>query len=519
LTACADGYASVWEVAGGRGVCRSPKHGGAVSSAVFSADGQRFVTASEDRIARICDASTGKELVTLKHPVAVRHAAFNPDGRRVLTVTDQAARLWDAASGSPIGPELHHEGKVLTAAFSRKGDLLVTGGGDNLARVWQVANGREPSLEHILKHLSAVVVARFSPDGEQLATGCEDGTVNLWVVASGERLHRLQQRDKTNDVSFSPDGRFLVTGCDSSTAVVWDLASGAPWTHEKGAPSDIICVKFSPEGRSILAAAEADVVQLWQPIHAYREHHPVPRDDRRFSSTRSKDGRWEAISADAFTLRVRDTTTGEPVGPPITPGGTILSAAFDPAGSRLLTTTREGDVQIWAPATGQHRAGPLAHAGAVLSGAFSPDGRLVVTCSDDNTCRVWDAATGVPITPFMKHPSTPYQAVFSPDSRCLLTACENGTDRLWDASSGERLSPPLDPDGWPKQVFASLGAADSWNLPVDDRPIEELVVEAQWASGNSIDENGGLVPILPKQLQSLEESIETRYPGLLERSP
>jgi WD40 repeat protein/serine/threonine protein kinase/CRP-like cAMP-binding protein len=519
LTACADGYANIWEVGRGREVCRSPKHGGEVYSAVFSADGQRFVTSSADGTARICHARTGKELApVLKHLFAVRHAAFSRDGRRVVTVTAQAARLWDAASGKPAGPPLHQGRTVHTAAFSPRGDLLVTGGDDKRARIWRVANGRREglALQHTLKHSGAVVAACFSPDGKYLATGSDDGTARLWLVGSGERLHRMQHQDRVDDVSFSPDGQFLVTGCDNNVAVVWDVASGMPWTHEMGAPNGVRRARFSPDGRWIVTASETKAVYLWQPVHAYRQQHPSPRVVRRFFSAKSKEGRWEAVSVDALTLRVRDGRTGKWVGPRLKPGGAVISAAFDPDGSRLLTATSAGHGRIWDPATGRALTPRLAHASAVLAGAFSPDGRLVATCSDDNTCRVWDAATGEPVTPYMKHSGTVYRAMFSPDGRCLLTACEGGTARLWDSSSGEPLSPPLDPEGWPKQVFASGGAAGSWKLPADDRPIDELLALAQWASGHHVDEKtGGLVPNLPEQLQSLKELIQTRYPRLL----
>ena len=89
-------------------------HEAAVTSAAFSPDGKRIVTASEDKTARIWDAATGKPIgEPLKgHEDAVMSAAFSPDGKRIVTASDdKTARIWDAATGKPIGEPLKgHDG-------------------------------------------------------------------------------------------------------------------------------------------------------------------------------------------------------------------------------------------------------------------------------------------------------------------------------------------------------------------------------------------------------------------------
>ena len=61
-------------------------HDDKVVSAVYSPDGQRMVTASQDRTARVWDAITGRELAVLRgHDGGLACAAFSPDGKRVLT--------------------------------------------------------------------------------------------------------------------------------------------------------------------------------------------------------------------------------------------------------------------------------------------------------------------------------------------------------------------------------------------------------------------------------------------------
>ena len=50
-------------------------------------------------------------------------AAFSPDGKRIVTASfDGTARIWDAATGEPIGEPLRgHERGVTSAAYSPDG--------------------------------------------------------------------------------------------------------------------------------------------------------------------------------------------------------------------------------------------------------------------------------------------------------------------------------------------------------------------------------------------------------------
>jgi hypothetical protein len=68
-----------------------------VTSAAFSPDGTRIVTASGDKTARIWDAASAKEIAVLRgHESGVSSAAFSPDGTRIVTASeDMTARIWD----------------------------------------------------------------------------------------------------------------------------------------------------------------------------------------------------------------------------------------------------------------------------------------------------------------------------------------------------------------------------------------------------------------------------------------
>ena len=62
--------------------------------------------------------------------------ALSRDGTIALTGSkDQTARLWDTASGKPIGPPLRHRGLVIGVAFSADGKTALTGSMDFTAKL------------------------------------------------------------------------------------------------------------------------------------------------------------------------------------------------------------------------------------------------------------------------------------------------------------------------------------------------------------------------------------------------
>ena len=70
----------------------------------------------------------------LSNDGAVYAAAFSPDGRMVLTgCADNAARLWEATTGQPIGKPMVHPDDVRAVAFSPDGKSILTGCDDSRA--------------------------------------------------------------------------------------------------------------------------------------------------------------------------------------------------------------------------------------------------------------------------------------------------------------------------------------------------------------------------------------------------
>jgi hypothetical protein len=112
--------------------------------------------------------------------------------------------------------------------------------------------------------------------------------------------------------------------------------------------------------------------------------------------------------------------------------GPVISAAFSPDGSRVVTASDEKTARVWNAADGTLRAVLEGHEDRVNSAAFSPDGSRVVTASDDKTARIWNAADGTLLAELKGHAGWVSSAVFSPDGSRVVTASTDRTARIWE---------------------------------------------------------------------------------------
>jgi WD40 repeat protein len=154
-----------------------------VASLAFSADRSRLASRDSHGVVKVWDMATYRERTSIQayNSGGMGHAlAFAPDGTLLATasVNDPSVRLWDAASGAPLGTLPGGALGVTAMAFSPHGKMLAIARPDGVVAVWDVIARGELGL---LKSKGASLqTLAFAPDGRLLATSSTDGAVRLW---------------------------------------------------------------------------------------------------------------------------------------------------------------------------------------------------------------------------------------------------------------------------------------------------------------------------------------------------
>ncbi|HUW31847.1 MAG TPA: methyltransferase domain-containing protein [Planctomycetota bacterium] len=116
--------------------------------------------------------------------------------------------------------------------------------------------------------------------------------------------------------------------------------------------------------------------------------------------------------------------------------GLLYRAAYSPDGQHIATCGG-GGAFLWDVNTCEVVCTLSGHTSTVLSIAFSPDGTQVLTGSRDKTAKLWDTTTGECIRTFAGHTSYVTCVAFSSDATKVLTGSSDYTAKLWDAATGD----------------------------------------------------------------------------------
>ena len=289
-----DGPARLWDLENNKVVYswqNKPEEVGTTTAVGFSGDGKVAATSEQDIIV-LWEVATGEPMMRFTFPVKIKSLALSPQGDYLLlALYDRTAVYFDVIENRVV-KILEHEGSPVNApinqlinsvAISPSGKYGLTGGDDQMARLWDLTTGEQLRS---WKHSNSVNIVAFYPKGGFVLTGAGNGQTHFWNMVSGEEQYSLRTSSiwpkerplpdfptfkmTTTAIDFSPDNNYLITGHASRKLCLWQVATGDRldcWQvarRQALRPGVVIqAVSFSPDGKAVYSEAGNGIGQKW----------------------------------------------------------------------------------------------------------------------------------------------------------------------------------------------------------------------------------------------------------------
>jgi WD40 repeat protein len=469
VTCSEDRTAKVWRADSGEETS-SLDHGWRVMSARFTTDGH-LVTSLYNGEVRIWDVSSGLAVMhspmrhswlaygTISNPEEDLFASFGVDGQ---------ARVWRSANGAAYSPWYQHGSAIRDVAFVGSQEKLVTAGQDGRLRVWALGEERTMGGQLDLgpeQEIQSVAIAsdnqRYAVAWHTFPTG---GGALMLSRGEDQRWPLAPAGTKVNEVVFSPDGGKVASASVDGKGRVFDR-QGKP-IEEISHPSSVVALSYSADGKTLLSASTDGTIKL-NGVNAKVLSLGGQLIDARISD----DGRLVGAAGPEGHGAVWDAQTGreiyrEKYGAPLrkvifdrqgrqalfcAQDGVaqlinlaskeerafkhdllVANGSFDSLGKRLVTTSLDGNINVWDTRTGAPLPSPTGHDGPVLIGQFSPDDSLILSVSKDGSAQLWESLTGLPFGLPIRHQRVAYDGCFSADGKLVVTGGHDGVVKITD---------------------------------------------------------------------------------------
>ncbi|CCM05400.1 uncharacterized protein FIBRA_07616 [Fibroporia radiculosa] len=251
--------------------------GSYIASVDFSNDGQFLGVGVGTGAVELWDVETHTKLRTMAgHSSQVACLSWH---QHTLTSGCGDGSIWHhdvRVARHKVGELMGHQGEVCGLKWRSDGELLASGGNDNVVNVWDgrvgdVASRTRSSARWTKRnHTAAVKAIAWCPWQPSLLAsggGTSDATVHIWNTTTGARLHSLVTPSQVTSIQWSPHRKEFMTthGYPTNALMIHAYPSMERIVEIRDAhDSRVLWSALGPNGDVVCTGAGDENLKFWR---------------------------------------------------------------------------------------------------------------------------------------------------------------------------------------------------------------------------------------------------------------
>jgi eukaryotic-like serine/threonine-protein kinase len=440
-----------------------------LTTVAMTNDGKRFATADIDGNIRLWDMATRKSIQTLTAGTMInrlafspdgthlavarwddvsvfplaggesrrfnggRWVAFNPDGTRFAVAEDNSVAIYEWPSGRLVRTLNGHSKLVFGFDFNHDGDRIVTTGGDQTVRTWDVESGK--LLGHPLKFPQLVYSLHYLSDGRLFISQHNDS--QILDAVTGDVLGRIPVGVHGADrFAISRDDRYFAGPTRDGAIKIWNLKTLEEEATFRGHPPYIGGTVFTRDSKELISVGHDPNVRIWR-MNGRPDSRVLLREKALGGIAFTSDGRRLALALassgthgpEAGRLRILDVETGKE----LLRLDALGSPRFSPDDRWLATNRADGSVSLWDAKTGREIRNLFAPGQRSMRIAISPDGHWIASGTQAGSVLIWNLMADEPPIILEGLVDSVSSVAFSPDDSRLAACDRHGQVCIWNS--------------------------------------------------------------------------------------